>query len=112
MASFSLTKLREIGPNYWFGCAFPGGRCAGLHGKGCYFPPLFLAERHSLATAPQPQPRSVPIARAKHKRQSHLNLFSQPLQWASDDKSTPVRPVREGFLRTPEGGGFRPGEFL
>jgi hypothetical protein len=105
MASFSLTKLREIGPNYWFGCAFPGGRCAGLRGNGCCFPPLLLAERRSLVTTPQPQPRSVPIARTKHKRQSHLNLFSQALQRTGDGKSTPVRPVREGFLRMAEANG-------
>jgi hypothetical protein len=55
--------------------------------------------------------RTVPIARIKRKRQNHLNLLSQPLQWVGDDKSTAVGPVREGFL-VAEVSGFRSGEFL
>jgi hypothetical protein len=75
MANFSgLTKLREIGLNSLVRPCVPRRPLGRFTREGCYSPPLLLAERHSLVTAPQPQPRSVPIARAKHKRQSHFNL--------------------------------------
>ena len=94
MANFKFTKIRDIGLTPPVRRRIPGRPLCRFTREGCYLPPLFLTERHSFATAPQPHLRGVPITRAERKRQNHFN-FS--LSQAASGNRRPMRSPRYSF---------------
>lgn len=74
MANFKFARIRDIGLTPPVRRCIPGRPLCRFTREGCYLPPLFLTERHSFATAPQPHLRGVPITRAERKRQNHFNF--------------------------------------
>ena len=107
MANFKFTKIRDIGLIALVQRCIPRRPLCRFTREGCYLPPLFLTERHSFATAPQPHLRGVPITRAKRKRQNHFNfslsrvaIGNRRPMWSPRYPSARLKPAvsREGVL--------------